>query len=101
MRRFAPGSHGEFGGIEWRVWRGRKAPEDLRLEIRSMEFVPVPMALGFLLADFFAENEDVLFPPSKGFQGGRRYLLYLSRAVRLGWESAVALLNDEKRRKAA
>jgi hypothetical protein len=99
-RRFTVGHHGEFAGIDWRVVRGRKAPDDLRLEFRAMEFQPVSMSLGFLMADFFCENEDVLFPPEQGFEGGGRYARFCRGAVLHGWPAAVAQLEDEKKRAA-
>lgn len=63
-----------------------------------MEFFAVPMPLGFLLADFFHDNEDVLYPPSDGYQGGERYLTAVRGAVRLGWEAAAEHLGDERER---
>lgn len=89
MRRFAPGDYGLIGGVEWRVARGNKvAPGDqvdLRLDVRCHEWTPVKMDLGFLMADFLHENEDVLYPPSLGFIGGQMYLDYCIRAAREGW----------------
>jgi hypothetical protein len=96
MRRFTAGDHGEFAGIDWRVVPGRKAPADLRLEFRAMEFAPVSMNLGFLMADFFHENENVLYPPSDGYEGGLRYLRFCRGAVLVGWPEAVARLESEK-----
>jgi hypothetical protein len=99
--RFAPGLSGTLNGIEWRVVKGHKKDGDLRLELRALEFRAVPMALGFLCADFFYENENVLYPPSEGFLGGEKYLRGLKGAVALGWRAAMDWLEDERRRKRA
>jgi hypothetical protein len=109
-RAFKAGVHGRIGEIEWRVVRGKKesrvpGAEDLRLDIRALEFFPVSMGLGFLLAEFFCENEEVLYPRAAGYSGGGRYLHFVAGAVRQGWETAAEQLKLEReeadRRRAA
>lgn len=95
MRRFQAGQTGDFNGIQWRIVNGKKHPEDLRLDICSPSWRSIPMALSFLEADFFTENERVLYP-----NGDRdKYLKFLRGAVILGWEVAHDQLEEEKRRK--
>lgn len=96
---FTAGDHWDIGGVEARIVTGRKGPDDLRLDLRAREFVPVKMSLGFLFADFFAQNEGVLYPTKDGFQGGDLYLHYLKGAVLLGWEAVAEQLEIERARK--
>ena len=88
--------NGHFGGIYWRIVEGRKKPGDLRLDMRAPSWTAVPMALGFLEADFYFQNENHLYPPEDGFQGGERYMNFLRGSVYLGWQAAVAQLELEK-----
>jgi hypothetical protein len=64
-------------------------------------WVPVPMAVGALLADFFYENEDVLYPPGPNVLGGRKYIRYVKHAAIHGWQKAEAGLRAERERKNA
>lgn len=102
VRRWQEGDSVEVSGVAFRIVLGRKwAPnggQDLRLEtLTAAGWRPVDMALGFFLADFFGENEDVLYPPGDGNKGGRMYLGRCSVAYRDGWEVAVGKLAEEKR----
>jgi hypothetical protein len=104
MRRWAAGQSFTLNGLRWRIQAGKKGPHDLRLEVLAPEgWLPVRMAMGWMQADFFYENEDVLYPPPA--QGGQRYLHYVDGAARLGWETAQAMLeseqNEKRRREAA
>lgn len=59
------------------------------------------MAAGFLMADFFKENEDVLYPLERGFRGGQMYLDFCQGAVYVGWRAATHQLNEQRERKRA
>lgn len=85
-------------GITLRVEQGKKAADDLRMDIFVGRWVPIPMAFGAILADFFYENEEVLYPPrgDAGPKGGKKYLDYLQGAAYVGWEAAESYLQDEK-----
>lgn len=103
--KFQAGDNGSIGGVEWRITNGRKVERkgrpvtgDLRLELWVPEWTPVKMALGFLEADFYYQNENRLYPQNLGFQGGERYLNFVRGAAYLGWEAAVAQLDDERNR---
>jgi hypothetical protein len=100
-RQFRAGAVGQAGGVEYRIVQGKKHPDDLRLDLRARDWVPVGMALGFLLSDFFNENENVLYPPEQGFKGGKMWLDYLIGAAEAGWEAAADLLRDQRERRAA
>lgn len=91
---FRAGDHGEIFGVEWRIVRGRKHPEDLRLEIRTPKFLPVSMVLGYLFADFYAQNERVLYPHIR--DAGRRYRIAIHGAQTLGWQDAADQLAYER-----
>lgn len=99
-RRWRDGLQVELDGLRFRVVAGRKSPDDLRLECWvDGSWRPVRMALGAFLADFFYENEEVLFPYPK--KGGRKYLDYLRDAAKYGWEKADAVLRVERAKKRA
>ena len=85
-------------GILLRVVPGKKSAEDLRLEwqIPGGEWRAVTMATGAIMADFWYENEDVLYPRAAGFKGGEKYAQYLGVAMREGWGVADATLQSEK-----
>lgn len=99
--KFAVGQHGEIGGVQWRVVQGRKAPDDLRLDIRCPRFVAVKMDVGFLFADFYAQNERTLalagyLARSVATTPGQRYINFLVGAQRMGWEVAAEQLAFER-----
>ena len=98
------GMHGQYQGFQWRTSPGYKGRGDLRLDIRTRnqrrdDWCAVPMALGFLLADFFYDNEERVHPPRLYFRGGEYYLDHLLDAVCDGWESQALLVEDQRRRK--
>jgi hypothetical protein len=93
---------GDLAGIQWRIVQGRKSPDDLRLEIRCTDWVPPTMALGFLFADFYAQNEETLRQDgylriSSGRNAGERYLNFIKGAMFLGWKAAYDQLMFERR----
>jgi hypothetical protein len=95
--RFSAGINGTMNQIEWRIAQGKKCPGDLRLDIRSPVWRAVPMSLGFLCADFFYQNEEVLMHHKPHFYlGGDKYLHGLQEAYVFGWEPAVRRLSKEK-----
>ena len=85
-------------GIRFRIVQGKKADNDLRLEwqIPGGEWRAVSMAAGAIMADFWYENENVLYPPERGLLGGEKYSQYLGTAMHDGWEVADAVLQTEK-----
>lgn len=95
-RHFHVGDVGDIAGVRWRVVQGKKAPEDLRLDLCAPRFVPVSMGVGFLLADFLCENEEYLYPRAKGFSGGDRYMRFVDGTRLLGWEAAYEQLKQER-----
>lgn len=111
MRRWAPGEH-EVNGLRFRIVRGEKLTKlgekglDLRLDVFTGQgWQPVHMYLGGFLADFFTENEDVLYPryTPEGlrtpWRGGEKYLAYLRDAWKYGWHKAEAELQRERAQK--
>lgn len=97
-RRFADGEQGELRcGFEYRVITGRKGPTDLVLQLRGdSTFRHVPMELGFLITDFFVENESELYREDFRYEGGRFYLRKLREVITRGWRP-VALELDRDR----
>ena len=52
-----------------------------------------------MLADFFFDNEQVLYPREKGFHGGHEYLRAMQdAALRGGWEAAQRKLREQQMR---
>lgn len=100
VRRFQEGQRFLVDGMEFLVQQGSKHPDDLRLLWRiGGRWRPVRMAVGAFLADFFFENEQVLYPPrpdGSGPKGGAKYLDYIRHAARFGWEKAEAGLVAER-----
>lgn len=95
-RRFAAGYSAHISGIPFRVVQGRKSADDLKLEwLTDRGWVPVDMAAGGLLADFFYENEHRLYTHPNAL-GGEKYMRFLQDCVRLGWQEAMDKLVDEK-----
>lgn len=45
------------------------------------------MAAVALIVEFLHENEDVLYPPSSGYMGGRMFMGALEHGVTNGWET--------------
>jgi hypothetical protein len=95
-RRWAPGQVIDDNAMPlFRCVPGSKGQRDLRLEwfVRGA-WRAVPMAAGLVMADFFFENENVLFPwPAKG---GGMYLGAVTEAARKGWMPVAARLADER-----
>jgi hypothetical protein len=87
-------------GIAWRVSPGAKTERDLVLEVRTANgWRNVKMETGFLMADFLAENEDVLvadgyFPAASA--GADYYLNFLRIAATDGWQAAAERLEAER-----
>ena len=96
-RRWQAGWTYVVAGLPLRVVPGRKSSDDLVMQWRvNGEWWSIPMAATAIIADFWYENEDVLYPPTRGFLGGRKYTRYLRKAIEEGWESAEAELQSEK-----
>lgn len=97
-RRWKP-TEFELDGLRWRVVKGRKSPDDLRLEHMTPKgWRPTAMALLFMLTDFWYENEDLLYPKPR-YQGAEYLLRAVRRAAVNGYQSEVDKLEGEKQRK--
>lgn len=101
-RRFQAGDTFELWPVHYRIVQGCKGPDDLRLEWRAAgEWRPVTMAHSALHADFFCENEEILYPTCRGQRGAHYFLGWLGTATKVGWDEAVRRLNEDKRKKRA
>lgn len=81
--------------MQFRIVRGAKSPDDLRLDwYIDGHWIAVPMMVGGFLADFFGENEDVLYPPPA--KGGAKYIEYLRWSWKHGVDRAQAGLEAER-----
>jgi hypothetical protein len=83
-----------MGGVAWRVTMGRYGPGDLRLEWQMRgRWVPVQMVLGAIMADFYGDNEDALYPAGLGWQ---KYAQWIALAASQGWVPAQHQMLQEK-----
>lgn len=105
---FKVGDVGTVGGVNWRVVQGKKSRSDLRLELFVAQWIPPSMSLGFLFADFYAQNERTL--AEEGYLAswvaddpGARYLRFLAAAMEpgIGWQVARDQLEIERALKRA
>lgn len=99
-RRFAAGQTFYMSGVDFRVRPGRKGVDDLVLDwLTPRGWVPIGMDTLALKAAFFYENEDLLYPRVRGFEGGEYVLRHVEYAVRHGHADAIQRLEHEKRAK--
>lgn len=84
-----------IAGLNFRTRVGYKSADDLALEWETRTgWRAVPMAVGFLIADFLHENEDQLYQPPA--EGGRYYLRHVEMACEVGWEATQEKLRAEQ-----
>lgn len=100
MNSFAPGQTGGIGGVSWRLVRGRKHPEDIRLDILVPDWTALTMGFCGFASEVFYWNENILFPPPH-LRGGAMYLDFLKDAAYNGWEQANEKLQAQRRAAAA
>ena len=86
-RRFHDGETFEIPPLQYRLVRGRKGPDDLRLDWRWVtDWRPVELDHVALIVDAIADNENILYPPPAA-GGGKVYQL-VRQALREGWRKA-------------
>ncbi len=92
-----------MGGMEFRVERGAKTKGDawkygdLVLYWKTPSgWQKVPLDFVFLCADFFSENEEILFPSRLDYEGGRKPIREIGVAARAGYQAARSKLFDER-----
>jgi hypothetical protein len=96
-RRFEAGQIGNVDGIPYRIVAGQKSADDLVLELYAGgSWRRIRMDLGFFLAAFFFENEEVIRPPRGRDTGGDYYMRACWDAIYNTWESAAATLRGER-----
>ena len=103
-RRWKAGDTVDMGPLHFRVRPGSKVPGDLVLELDTPGgWVRLPMAVMFLQADFYAENEQHLKDSGErpGWKfGGVEYLQpRLDRAMQSGWGPVAAEVTEQRRAK--
>lgn len=102
MRRFNDGDLFQFHGAMFRIVKGKKSADDLRLDMwlgtrTEGQWVPVKASWLFLMSDFIYENEDALYPPGGRRRGGEKFMDALREAVDHGWVAATQTLEEERR----
>lgn len=98
--RFVAGTAFNIRGFEVRLVPGHKAPDDLRLDVRSRDWHTVRFDTLGLLFDALYENEHRLYRPSLGHQGGEKLRDYITNAIRYGHDKAATELRLEQSAKA-
>jgi hypothetical protein len=87
-------------GIEFRVSRGTKFPDDLVLWARGTDgrWRMVHMDLAFFLVDFLADNEDRRTPHVSFWKvnGQKFFMTACWDAARNGWQAAAAKLARQR-----
>lgn len=94
----------ELGPFRFRVRAGAKAKGDLVLEMETPTgWSRLPMAIMFLQADFYAENEQALKDSGERpewRQNGVEYLQpRLDRAMQTGWRQVADEVTEQRRAK--
>jgi len=98
FRRFEAGEFHECDGIGFRIVKGVKSPEDLRLDWwTGSEWRAISSKTVGFMAEFIYENEHVLYPPP--LQGGEKFVAYLKHSIQHGTGKAQAGLDVERRNK--
>ena len=82
-----------ISGVDFRILDGRKGDGDQRIEwLTRHGWVPPDMAVAFVLADFFDQNEEAISKnPEHRFwaHGGAAFFSgYLNLALEAGWRKA-------------
>lgn len=99
-RRFHAGDTFNIDGVDYRVVKGKKAIDDLRLDWwQAGSWRPVTLDHAALIVDMIAENEDVLYPPPR-FKGGQMVMEFVQRARKHGWGAARSTLHQQRANKA-
>jgi len=99
IRQFVEGDTGISGGTEWRIIKGQKNNgDDLILQLRTDggKWDAVKMEVAFLLNDFLYQNEERLYPPSRGFMGGKKFYKAAMFAIKDGYEAASEAVKQER-----
>lgn len=105
QRRFKEGDAFEVSGVRFRVCTGTKGPDDLVLkwQLHDGRWAPILFDAAFLMADFFYENEEALYPSYRpNNQGGEKFRCAVFVAVKYGWREAsrrVALERQQRRQR--
>jgi hypothetical protein len=97
-RRFHVGETFEIPPLQYRCVRGKKGPDDIRLEWRwTTEWRPAELDHVALIVDAIADNENILYPlPASG---GGKVWVFVRSALKDGWRQARNDLHIERARR--
>jgi hypothetical protein len=97
---FKSGEEFYLSGLHFRIREGNKKPGDLVMEWRTLEgWLPVKFDAIGLLVEFLYYNEEHLYPQPQ-YQGGRKVIEYIQKAIKHGHVAAWTHLEGEKKLKA-
>ena len=96
-RRFYEGMPNEqIDGIWFRVVKGVKGPNDLRLDWNvGGSWRPVSFTSVFYMCDMFYENEAILYP-ERHHRGGEKLTDAIDTAIAYGWRVARDRVHQER-----
>lgn len=103
QRRFRAGETFRIPPMDYRVVKGKKGPDDLRLDWRWSDedgrispWRPVELDHVALIVDAIADNENVIHAyPEKG---GAYVVTFVRQAFREGWCKARSNLHEQRKR---
>lgn len=87
------------GHMVLEVWQPEGWLPDGRWNSKG-RWIPLPMDVGFLLADFWCNEEDAMYERASGNLGGDKYMRYCWDAYYKGWEHAASNMELDKAGKA-
>lgn len=98
---FRPGQEFEICGQQFRIRPGVKEPGDMVLEYLAVtgKWRAVQMEMVGFMTNFLYHNEEIIYPLTKGFKGGKKFMFYLNKCVRNGWQDATRELKSEIKNK--
>lgn len=91
--------HKKRGHMVLEFWQPQGWLPDGRWNERG-RWIPAPMALAFMLTEFFYHEEEFLYPRQTGYLGGYKFMRYLWDAAIKGWLHARDNLERDKAGKA-
>lgn len=89
-------------GIDLRISRGNKFPDDLRMDaFLNGRWVPLQMELAFAMVDFFQENEREMAAYRGHWlvNGDTYFMRQLADAYKNGWQGPAQRIQRQRQRR--
>ena len=77
------------GGLKIRMLQGGKGPDDIKVQIATYggSWLTLTYTAWCLLGEIFGDNEDRIYPPEEGKEGGDMLLRAAAMAFEIGVDS--------------